>query len=222
MKQIVTIKSFPNGIHVILDPDCDFEQLYVTYAEKFRDSAKFFGDAKIVMQFSGRVLSDLEERALVEAIGEYTNLTVLCVMENDKETNELYLQAAEAFSPTGDNDSSVYKGTIHAGQHITSDGSIVILGDVNPGASVEAAGSVIVLGTVYGEVFAGCKNDPGKFVAAIDYKTDAVKLGDKSCKIFSKSSGLLRKIQGPRIVYIFENEIYCEEITKEFLSDLPF
>ena len=99
MKQSVVIKSFPNGIHVILDPNISFEELYVAYAEKFRDSAKFFGDAKIVISFEGRKLTDLEERALIEAIGEYTNLTVLCIMENDEEKNQLYIQAANAFSP---------------------------------------------------------------------------------------------------------------------------
>ena len=49
MKQLVRIKSYSDGIHVVLDPDVPFEELYVVYAEKFRDSARFFGDAKIVI-----------------------------------------------------------------------------------------------------------------------------------------------------------------------------
>lgn len=223
MNQKVIIKSFPNGIHVILDSECSFEELYVAYAEKFRDSAKFFGNAKIVIQFSGRQLSDLEERALIEAIGEYTDLTVLCVMEEDKEKNQLFIQAANAFSPSGEREnSSVYKGTLHAGQNLETDSSIVILGDVNPGASIKAAGSIIVLGTIYGGVWAGINGDEGAFIAALDYKTESVKLCDLTCKIFSKSSGILRKITGARIVYIEKDEIFCEEITKEFLSDIPF
>lgn len=223
MKQKVVIKSFPNGLQVILDPDCDFEELYITYAEKFRDSAKFFGDAKIVISFSGRELAPLEERALVEAIGEYTDLTVLCIMEKDEATNELFIQAANAFSPSGDSDDvSVYKGTLHAGQKLKTEGSIVVLGDINPGASVAAVGSVIVLGTIYGNAWAGAKGDEGTFIAALDYKTEAVQVCDKTCKIFSKSSGLLRKINGARIVYLNEGNIICEEITPEFLSQIPF
>lgn len=223
MKQIVKIKSFPNGIHVILDPEVDFEELYVAYAEKFRDSAKFFGDAKIVISFEGRELSSLEERALVEAIEEYTELTVLCIMETDEKKNQLYIQAANAFSPSGEKeDGAVYKGTLKAGQNLETEGSIVILGDVNPGASVIAAGSVVVLGTIYGDVLAGSKGDIKTFVAALDIKTTAIGVADKVCKIFVKSAGFLRKQSGARIVYIENDDIECDEITKDFLSNLPF
>ena len=223
MKQTVVIKSFPNGLHVILDPNIEFEELYVAYAEKFRDSAKFFGDAKVVISFEGRELSDLEERALIEAIGEYTNLTVLCIMENDSAKNQLYIQAANAFSPSSDTDNdSLYKGTLHAGQNLVSEGNIVILGDVNPGSSVTAKGSIIVLGTIYGDVSAGSDGDIGTFVAALDIKATAVNVCDLTCKMFSKSAGFLRKTIGPRIIYIDGDEILCDEITKEFLADLPF
>ena len=173
MKQAVTIKSFPNGIHVILNPDIPFEELYVAYAEKFRDSAHFFGEAKIALSFDGRKLSELEERALIEAIGEYTNLTVLCIMDKDEEKNQVYIQAANAFSPSGKTENcSVYKGTLHAGQHLETEGSIVVLGDVNPGASVTAIGSVVILGTVYGDIYAGNEGDESSFAAALDIKTD--------------------------------------------------
>lgn len=223
MRQPVTIKSFPNGIHVILDPNIPFEELYVAYAERFRDSAHFFGNAKIALSFDGRVLSDLEERALIEAIGEYTDLTVLCVIENDKEKNSIYVQAAKAFSPTGDADNcSVYKGTLHAGQNLETEGSIVVLGDVNPGASVTAAGSVVILGTIYGDVHAGCKGDEGSFVSALDVKTESISVAKKECHMFSKNVGYFRKTVGPKIVYVEDHEINCDDITKEFLANIPF
>ena len=223
MKQIVKIKSFPNGIHVILDKDVDFEELYVAYAEKFRDSAKFFGEAKIVISFEGRELSDLEERALIEAIGEYTDLTVLCIMDNNQDKNQLYIQAANAFSPTGDSENGmVYKGTLHAGQNLETEGSIVVLGDVNPGASVNAVGSVVVLGTIYGDVAAGVDGDEGTFVSAGDIKATSVSVANLECKLFTKSAGFLRKTSGTRIVYVSEGEIYCDMLDKDFLANLPF
>lgn len=223
MKQIVNIKSFSNGLHIILDPNVDFEELYVAYAEKFRDSAKFFGNGKVVISFEGRKLSDLEERALIEAVGEYTDLTVLCVMENDPEKNQLYIQAANAFAPSGDTDNdSFYKGTLHAGQNLTTDGNIVILGDVNPGASVVSKGSVVVLGTIYGDVHAGVEGDDTCFVVALDIRATGVRVSDGICKMFSKNAGFLRKTVGPRIIFIDGEEIVCEEINKEFLANLPF
>lgn len=223
MKQTVVIKSFPNGIHVNLDPNVEFEELYVAYAEKFRDSAKFFGDAKIVISFEGRELSALEERALIEAIGEYTDLTVLCIMDHDEAKNQLYIQAANAFSPNGETENgSVYKGTLHAGQNLETEGSIVVLGDVNPGASVKAAGSVVILGTVYGDVWAGYKGDESTFVSALEIKAESIKVSDLVCRNFVKSAGFLRKTVGPRIIYIYGDEIVCDEISKEFLANIPF
>lgn len=218
----VLIKSFPNGINVILDPDIPFEELYVAYAEKFRDSSKFFGAAKRVLSFEGRVLSDLEKRALIEAIEEYTQLDILCVLENDEEQNRQYLKAANAFShnsPEGQN--QIYKGCIYAGQNIETKSSIVVLGDVNPGAEIKAGGSVVVLGCIYGDVKAGLADD-ASFIAALDFKCTQVGICNEVCKVLPKSAGFLRTKPGARIVFLDEDGAQMEEITKDFLMNLPF
>lgn len=223
MRDAVTIKSFPNGLKLILDPSLPFENLYVAFAQKLIDSERFLGDAKLVITFEGRQLSELEERALIEAFSEYTRVTVLCVMDRNEKKNEVFIQAANAFSPSGKvENSSVYKGTLHAGQNLETEGSIVVLGDVNPGASVCAAGSVVILGTVYGEVRAGIKGDQGAFVAALDLKCDGVEVAGMECTMFSKSAGFLRKVSGAKIIYASDDGAICEDITKEFLADIPF
>lgn len=222
-KEIVVIKSFKNGINVILDPDVPFEELYIAYAEKFRDSSKFFGNAKRVISFEGRELSELEERALIEAISEYSDLTVLCVLKNDEEKDQVYYKAASTFS-LGDSSSNgqIYKGCVHSGEKIETPSSIIILGDVNPGAEIKADGSVVVLGCIYGDVCAGSSGDENTFVAALDFKSTEVRISDKVCKILAKSAGFLRSKPGARIVYIGKEGIDIEEITKDFLMNLPF
>ena len=223
MRDPVTIKSFPNGLKLILNSEMPFEQLYVAYAQKLIESERFLGDAKLVITFEGRRLSDLEERALIEAFGEYTRVTVLCVMDRDEKKNEVFIQAANAFSPSGKiENTSVYKGTLHAGQNLETEGSIVVLGDVNPGASVSAAGSVVILGTVYGDVFAGTNGDEGAFVVALDIKAEEISVSGQSCTYFTKNAGFLRKMAGAKIIYIGADGIVCDDITKEFLADIPF
>jgi septum site-determining protein MinC len=166
---------------------------------------------------------DLEERALIEAFGEYSHVNVLCVMDRDEKKNEVYIQAANAFSPSGEvENTSVYKGTLHAGQNLETEGSIVVLGDVNPGASVSALGSVVILGTVYGDIAAGIKGDEGTFVAALDIKTEAVSVCGQECTMFSKNAGFLRKLAGAKIIYTGPEGVVCEDITKEFLANIPF
>ncbi len=223
MQDPVTIKSFPNGLKLILNNEIPFEQLYVAFAQKLIESDRFLGDAKLVITFDGRKLSDLEERALIEAFGQYSHVTVLCVMERDEKKNEVFIQAANAFSPSGEvENTSVYKGTLHAGQNLETEGSIVVLGDVNPGASVSAAGSVVILGTVYGDIAAGIKGDEGAFAAALDIKADTVTVCGQKCTMFSKNAGFLRKIAGAKIIYIGADGVICEDITKEFLANIPF
>ncbi|MCR5688107.1 MAG: septum site-determining protein MinC [Lachnospiraceae bacterium] len=223
MREAVVIKSFPNGLKLILNPDMPFENLYVEFAQKLIESERFLGDAKLVLTFEGRKLSDLEERALIEAFGEYTNVTVLCIMDRDEKKNQVFIQAANAFSPSGKTENtSVYKGTLHAGQNLETEGSIAVLGDVNPGASITAAGSVVVLGTVYGDVSAGSKGDEGSFVAALDIKAEAITVCQSACRMFTKNAGFLRKIAGAKIIYFNGEEAVCEDITKEFLADIPF
>lgn len=223
MKPAVTIKSFPNGLKLILNDEMPFEELYVAFAQKLIESDRFLGDARLVITFEGRELSDLEERALIEAFGEYSHVNVLCIMEKGKKQNEVFIQAANAFSPSGKSEnSSVYKGTLHAGQNLETEGSIVVLGDVNPGAGVTAVGSVVILGTVYGDISAGVKGDKGAFVAALDIKAEAISVAGMECTMFTKNAGFLRKLAGAKIIYIGEEGIVCEDITKEFLADLPF
>ncbi len=223
MREAVVIKGFPNGLKLILNPDIPFETLYVEFAQKLIESERFLGDTKLVLTFEGRKLSDLEERALIEAFGEYTKISILCVMEKDEKKNEVFIQAANAFSPTGKaENTSVYKGTLHAGQNLETEGSIAVLGDVNPGASITAAGSVIVLGTVYGDVIAGSKGDEGSFVAALDIKAESITVAGSECTMFTKNAGFLRKIAGAKIIYFDGEEAVCEDITKEFLAHIPF
>ncbi len=223
MKDAVTIKSFPNGLKLILNPDMPFENLYVAFAQRLIESDRFLGDAKLVITFEGRSLSDLEERALVEAFSEYTHVTVLCIMDRNEKKNEVFIQAANAFSPSGNiENTSVYKGTLHAGQNLETEGSIVVLGDVNPGASVSAVGSVVVLGTVYGDVSAGIKGDEGAFAVALDIKSEAIEVAGERCTLFSKNAGFLRKLAGAKIVYMSSEGVVCEDITKDFLADIPF
>ena len=223
MREAVTIKSFPNGLKLLLNPEIPFEQLYIAFAQKLIDSDRFLGDAKLVITFEGRALSELEERALIEAFSEYTHVTVLCIMDRNEKKNEVFIQAANAFSPSGETENtSVYKGTLHAGQNLETGGSIVVLGDVNPGASITAVGSVVVLGTVYGDVTAGKDGDESTFIAALDIKTDEMTVAGKVCTMFTKNAGFLRKLSGAKIVYAVSDGAVCEDITKEFLSEIPF
>ena len=53
MSQPVVLKSNRYGINLILDADMPFGQLEEAILEKFRESEKFFKNAKIAISFEG-------------------------------------------------------------------------------------------------------------------------------------------------------------------------
>ena len=57
MKNTVILKSYKDGIAIYLDDTLEFEQLCLDLAQKFRDSARFFGDMQVAVSFEGRTSS---------------------------------------------------------------------------------------------------------------------------------------------------------------------
>ena len=47
-------------------------------------------------------------------------------------------------------------------------------------------------------------------------------MAGQECTMFTKNAGFLRKIAGAKIIYIGEDGIVCDDITKEFLAQIPF
>ena len=53
MKSSFTIKSFQNGINLLLNPEVDFEVLLQDIASKFQSSRAFFKSADIALSMEG-------------------------------------------------------------------------------------------------------------------------------------------------------------------------
>lgn len=221
MKNHVMIKHFPNGLNVLLDPDIPFDLLYMELSRKFNDSAKFFGNAKMVVSFEGRDLSSEEEKYLVDAICENTDLTVLCVLGKEGDGNTEYLKASTKFvSGTDSSASQFYRGTIRAGQVLETDSSIIILGDVNPGAEVASEGNIVILGTLYGIARAGIKGDNSCFIVSLDLKPSRIDVGEYTATINYKNGIWSKNKQAPKIAYVEDDGIKVDIITTALLNSL--
>lgn len=84
MKNSVILKSFSNGISVILDSVIPFEELLNDIAVKFRDADGFFKDASVAISLEGRALTEVQERQILDAITQNSRLKILCLMEKMK------------------------------------------------------------------------------------------------------------------------------------------
>lgn len=81
MNNSVIIKGTKSGIIVVLDDAMDFEELKEKVAVKFKESAKFLGNASMVLSFEGRKLSDAQQRELLNVISENSDLHIVCIVD---------------------------------------------------------------------------------------------------------------------------------------------
>ncbi len=141
MSQAVVIKSNKYGIQLILDPDMPFADLLQAVIEKFEDSKKFFKDAKLAVAFEGRELTQEESFQIIEAITEHTDITVICIIDNEKAHEDLFKKQIDTYYENrAGKDGEFYRGSLQSGQVLESAASIVVVGDVNQDARIISHG----------------------------------------------------------------------------------
>ncbi len=67
-------------------------------------------------------------------------------------------------------DLTVHRGTLRSGDHIESQGHLLIVGDVNPGGSASAEGDVYVWGRLRGRAHAGSNGNSNARIVALQLR----------------------------------------------------
>ncbi|MFQ6539976.1 MULTISPECIES: septum site-determining protein MinC [Aphanothece] len=65
---------------------------------------------------------------------------------------------------------TLHRGTLRSGDHLQSEGSVLLLGDVNPGARITATGHVLVWGRLRGTAHAGSQGDRSARIVALQLR----------------------------------------------------
>lgn len=225
MSQPVVLKSNRYGINLILDADMPFDQLEEAILEKFRESEKFFKNAKIAISFEGRRLSQEEEFSILDMIAKNTSIQVICVVDQDEMREQMYKEKIDSYyQDVADNTGEFYKGTLRSGQVLKCDTSIVIIGDVNPGAKIIAKGNIVILGSLKGNAYAGAAGDESCFVTALDMDPVQIKIGNVIGR--SADRGPWEAIRNrhrtmdPQIALVSKGNIMIEPITHGLLKKI--
>lgn len=222
MKNAVILKSFQNGISIYLDATVPFEELMQEVAIKFKESSRFFGDAKMALSIEGRSVSEEEELQILRTIHENSEVDIVCLVGKDEEKNRQLFYALQDWKINRqENNGQFYRGTLKNHQVLETESSIIVLGDVYPGSAIVSTKDIIILGSLYGEAYAGGNGEKEHFIVALEMAPEKLKIGDFKYKGKPHKSkwGLKPKIQ-PKIAYVKENKVVVEPITKELLDDL--
>lgn len=221
MKNCVSIKSFPNGLKVILDKEASFEEILQEIHLKFSEFEKFFKNTKVALSFEGKALTEEQERLIVYEISKVCTIQIACVVSKDVETDALFVKALQqAGLEQQNNTGSFYKGTLKNGQTLEMPGSVIILGDVYPDATIISKKNIIVLGGLYGHAHAGIGGG-SCFVAALDMNPQTIKIDQLRGYYEKVSKWLIKPKQIPKIAYNKNGKIVFEEIkfTDELLNE---
>lgn len=224
MKDAVVIKSYQNGINLIMREDVPFEQVTEDLAAKLSSSRSFFGNADVALSYEGRKLEHSQELALVDVVRQSSDLNLICIVGKDEETDRRYIKAIQKVQqklPLG-SEGQLHKGSLKNREVLETEESIIILGDVYPGSAVMSRGNIIILGGLYGEAYAGTDNNEGvegTYVAALEMEPERLKIGDFKYKSKDKQTkwGIRSKVQ-PKIAHVKNDKIVMEPLTKEILD----
>jgi septum site-determining protein MinC len=219
MNNSVIIKGNKYGIIVVLSPDLPFEELKLVIAEKFNESSKFFENAKMAISFEGRKLSNEEQREVLNIIAENTEMHIVCVMENDPETEESFKKTVEQkLLELSNNTGQFYKGILRSGASLEFETSVIIIGDVNHGARVVSKGNIIVLGALKGNAFAGATGNTNSFVVALDMSPTQIRIADTIARAPDKP--VKQEVKEAKIAFLEDGNIYIEPLNKNILQDI--
>lgn len=218
MHNAVVIKSSKAGMTVILDPDMPFDELLKAIGTKFKDSARFWGAVQMTLTLEGRSLSPQEEFQIVETITANSQIEILCLLDTDGERIErcekaLNEKLMELSAQTG----QFYRGTLHRGDTLESEASIIIIGNVEHGARVTAKGNVIILGELKGAVTAGLSDNREAVIMAFEMAPLQLRIGGCTTRFNERGRRLGR---GPMIARVEDNEIQIFPIKKSFLNNM--
>jgi septum site-determining protein MinC len=215
----VIIKGNKYGIIVVLSPEVPFEELKHQVEEKFKESSKFFENAKMALSFEGRKITTEEQKEILDIISENTDMHIVCVIENDTETEELFHKTLDQkLLELSNNTGQFYKGILRSGASLEFETSVVIIGDVNHGARVVSKGNIIVLGSLKGNAFAGATGNTNAFVVALDMSPMQIRIADTIAR--SPDKPVKEEVKEPKIAFLENGNIYIEPLNKNVLHDI--
>ncbi len=220
MKNIVKIKGTKSGVIVMLDEETSYEEIKEAVSDKFESAAAFLGNARVTIKFEGKKLSDLEKFELIDIISEKTDLDIICITDDDIETEKRLNKTLEKqIENLSKNTGQFYKGSLRTGQVIDFETSVIVLGDVLEGAQIVSKGNIIVLGELCGSAFAGAGGNDESFIAALSMNESKLRICDSTLQITEKKKKF-RKNNGPQIAICKNGVIYKESLSNDMIANI--
>lgn len=222
MGESIAIKGNRYGLKVTIDPEVEFDRVLKDFTTKLDEGRKFFGNAKISVDFTGRELTEEETEKMIAAVHTYSDMKVFCVVDDSMAVIPPEAFKAEPVPPeiikevvtrsVIPMESAVFhQGTLRSGQELNVDTGIIVVGDVNPGAKIISKGNIFVIGQLKGFAHAGYGGEEKACIFALKMAPTQMRIGRVIARSPDKfdDEGI-----SPQIAFLEDNRITIDRIDR--------
>lgn len=201
-QDMVRIKGTRNGLVIVLDPGCDFEEIKANLMRKMESAKGFFKGAKFSLLHGQQNIAAEQKNELVSICKQFG---LVPKAEDTAIRTELSIAPPVVSQAKPGEGALMVRRSLRAGQKISSPNHIIVLGNVHPGAEVVSGGNVIILGNCRGLIHAGAGGNRQARVIAQQLAPTVISIADR--RYAPESQGLLpsghclARLSGQEIIF---------------------
>lgn len=199
-RQNVTIKGTKEGLVLLLDDRCSYDELKKELDIKLSANSRTQEERHLItvkLEVGNRYLTESQREELKSLIRSKKNLVVDVI-----EANVITLQEAEQLKD--ETEVKTVSRIIRSGQVLEAPGDLLLIGDVNPGGTVIAGGNIFIMGVLKGTAHAGCFGNEQAVIAASGMKPSQLRISDLLYR--APDSGQNIEKRDMECAYIDEND----------------
>ncbi|MGY4689417.1 septum site-determining protein MinC [Salibacterium sp. K-3] len=173
-KNLITIKGTKDGLTIMMDDRCSFEELKAELQEKIEKDKQTFGhgpEVEVTVDTGYRYIGTNDREEITKLLKEAESIRI-------KEFRSEVITREEAARMQEETALTPVTRIVRSGQVVSVRGDVLLLGDVNPGGTVEATGSVYILGTLKGTARAGLEGNLETVVCASVMEPNQISISD--------------------------------------------
>jgi|SRR5690625_3109213 len=172
-KQNVTIKGRQNGLTLLINDLCSFDEALAELKQVVESSRPNREDpiVSVNVELGNRYLTEKQKEQLKQIIHEGNRLAIDTIESN-------VITREEALKWKEESQVKAIHRIVRSGQVLEVTGDLLLIGDVNPGGMVVSTGDVYIMGNLRGTAHASANGDRQAVIAAAYMKPSQLRIAD--------------------------------------------
>ncbi|SHF65431.1 septum site-determining protein MinC [Ornithinibacillus halophilus] len=172
-KQLVTIKGTRDGLTLVIDDSCSFEDALKELENKLSTNRPNKDEpvVPVTIKVGNRYIEDKHKERIRHVIMDQKRFAIQS-FESDVILKE------SAYDLLKDSEVKIVHRIVRSGQVLEETGDLLLIGDVNPGGKVVSTGNIYIMGNLQGVAHAGSDGDAEAVIAASYMNPSQLRIAD--------------------------------------------